>query len=35
MEAKPFDACQHDWTKFDTMCVAPALQLHEATSQEG
>jgi hypothetical protein len=33
--AKPFDACQHHWTKMDTIYVAPALQLHESASQEG
>jgi len=33
--AKPFDSCQHHWTKIDKMYVAPALQLHEAASQEG
>jgi hypothetical protein len=30
--AKPFDSCQQHWTKMDTLCVAPALQLHEAAS---
>jgi hypothetical protein len=33
--AKPFDSCQHHWTTMDTLCVAPALQLHEAASQGG
>jgi hypothetical protein len=30
--AKPFDSCQHHWTKMDNIYVAPALQLHEAAS---
>jgi hypothetical protein len=33
MRAKLFDSCQHHWTKMDKICVAPALQLHEAASQ--
>jgi len=33
--AKPFDACQLHWTTMDNIYVAPALQLHEAASQEG
>jgi hypothetical protein len=33
--AKPFDACQPPWTKMDKIFVASALQLHEATSQDG
>jgi hypothetical protein len=30
--AKPFDSCQHHWTKMDNMCVALAPQLYEAAS---
>jgi len=30
--AKPFDSCQHHWTTMDKICVALALQLHEAAS---
>jgi hypothetical protein len=33
--AEPFDSCQQHWTKMDTLCVAPALQLHESAFQEG
>jgi hypothetical protein len=31
--AKPFDFCQHHWTKMDTIWVTPALQLYEAASR--
>jgi hypothetical protein len=33
LTAKPLDSCQLHWTKMDKICVAPALQLHEAASQ--
>jgi hypothetical protein len=34
LRAKPFYSCQHHWTKMDKNCVAPALQLNEAASQQ-
>jgi len=35
LRAKPLYSYHHHWTKMDKICIAPALQLNEATFQQG